>query len=85
MRSARSAAKSASQSSGVRCSASHPRAQAIAPISPGYWATTMLQAAVRGDVAGTTRPAAVVARLGLAAGAFAWWRFGKGWGRGSLL
>jgi ABC-2 type transport system permease protein len=45
----------------------------------------MLQAAVRGDVAGTTRPAAVVARLGLAAGAFAWWRFGKGWGRGSLL
>ncbi|MET9242397.1 ABC transporter permease [Nonomuraea sp. NPDC003709] len=60
-------------------------AQAIAPISPGYWATTMLQAAVRGDVAGTVRPAAVLVGLGLVAGAFAWWRFGKGWGRGSLL
>ncbi|MET7329015.1 ABC transporter permease [Nonomuraea sp. NPDC005650] len=60
-------------------------AQAIAPISPGYWATTMLQAAVRGDVAGTARPAAVLVGLGLAAGAFAWWRFSRGWGRDSLL
>ncbi|MEV0236325.1 ABC transporter permease [Nonomuraea sp. NPDC050786] len=60
-------------------------AQAIAPVSPGYWATTMLQAAVRGDVAGAAGPAAVLVGLGLVAGAFAWWRFGKGWGRNSLL
>ncbi|MFC5829484.1 ABC transporter permease [Nonomuraea insulae] len=56
-------------------------AQAVAPISPGYWATTMLQAAVRGDVAGTAGPAAVLAGLGLVAGAFACWRFGRGWSR----
>jgi ABC-2 type transport system permease protein len=60
-------------------------AQAIAPISPGYWATTMLQAAVRGDIAGTAGPAAVLTGLGLAAGAFAWRRFAKGWGRGSVI
>ncbi|MEV1177550.1 ABC transporter ATP-binding protein [Nonomuraea sp. NPDC049784] len=30
-------------------------------------------------------PAAVLVGLGLVAGAFAWWRFGKGWGRNSLL
>jgi ABC-2 type transport system permease protein len=36
-------------------------AQAVAPVSPGYWATTMLQAAVRGDLAGTAGPAAVLA------------------------
>lgn len=60
-------------------------AQAVAPISPGYWATTMLQAAVRGDVAGTAGPAAVLAGLGLVAGAFACWRFGRGWSRTAAL
>jgi ABC-2 type transport system permease protein len=59
-------------------------AQRAAPISPGYWATSMLQAAVRGDVAGTLGPAAVLSGLGLAAGAFACRRFGKGRGRASL-
>ncbi|MEV0306775.1 ABC transporter permease [Nonomuraea fuscirosea] len=60
-------------------------AQAVAPVSPGYWATTMLQAAVRGDVAGTAGPAAVLAGLGVAAGAFACRRFSRGWGRSATL
>ncbi|WP_219466632.1 ABC transporter permease [Nonomuraea rhizosphaerae] len=60
-------------------------AQTIAPISPGYWATTMLQAAVKGDVAGTAGPAAVLIALGAVAGAFACWRFAKGWGRTAVL
>ncbi|GAA3621221.1 hypothetical protein GCM10022419_128610 [Nonomuraea rosea] len=60
-------------------------AQAVAPISPGYWATTMLQAAVKGDLAGTAGPAAVLIGIGLAAGAFACHRFARGWGRTSLL
>jgi ABC-2 type transport system permease protein len=60
-------------------------AQAVAPVSPGYWATTMFQAAVRGDMAGTTVPALVLIGLGTAAGAFACWRFTKGWGRTSIL
>ncbi|MFD0472371.1 ABC transporter permease [Nonomuraea thailandensis] len=59
-------------------------AQAVAPISPGYWATTMLQAAVRGDPAGTAGPAAVLAALGLAAGAFACRRLSKGWSRAAV-
>ncbi|UBU10316.1 ABC transporter permease [Nonomuraea gerenzanensis] len=59
-------------------------AQAVAPLSPGYWATTMLQAAVRGDAAGTAGPAAVLAGLGLAAGAFACRRLGKGWSRAAV-
>ena len=60
-------------------------AQAIAPFSPGYWATTMLQAAVRGDVSGTAGPAAVLIALGAAAGAFACRRLSRGWGRSSVL
>jgi ABC-2 type transport system permease protein len=60
-------------------------AQTIAPASPGYWATTMLQAAVRGDVSATVGPAAVLIGLGAAAGAFAWRRLGKGWGRSAVL
>ncbi|WP_237109980.1 ABC transporter permease [Nonomuraea sp. MG754425] len=38
-------------------------ARAVAPISPGYWATTMLQAAVRGDIPGTLGPAALLTGL----------------------
>jgi ABC-2 type transport system permease protein len=53
-------------------------------VSPGYWATTMLQAAVRGDLAGTAGPAAVLAGPGLAAGAFACWRLSKGWSRAAI-
>jgi ABC-2 type transport system permease protein len=60
-------------------------ARAAAPISPGYWATTMMQAAVRGDISGTVRPAAVLLTLGLAAGTFAWWRFSKGWTRSATV
>ncbi|TYB68717.1 ABC transporter permease [Nonomuraea sp. PA05] len=56
-------------------------AQAVAPVSPGYWATTMLQAAVRGDLAGTAGPAGVLTCLGLTAGAFACWRLSKSGGR----
>lgn len=60
-------------------------AQAIAPISPGYWATTMLQAAVRGDVGATLGPAAILTGLGVVAGTFACWRLKRGWGRSSVL
>ncbi|NUP77041.1 MAG: ABC transporter permease [Nonomuraea sp.] len=60
-------------------------ARVIAPVSPGYWATTMMRAAVRGDVAGTVRPAAVLLALGLAASLYAWRRFGKGWGGAGAL
>ncbi|NUR91834.1 MAG: ABC transporter permease [Nonomuraea sp.] len=59
-------------------------AREIAPISPGYWATTMLQAAVRGDVPGTLGPAAVLVGLGSIAAAFACWRFARGWGRAAV-
>ncbi|WP_214324226.1 ABC transporter permease [Nonomuraea sediminis] len=56
-------------------------AQAIAPISPGYWATTMLQSAARGDAAGTAAGAGVLFALGAGAAAFACHRFAKGWER----
>lgn len=58
-------------------------AQAIAPFSPGYWATTMLQSAVRGQAAPAA--AAILISLGLATGTFACWRLKRGWGRSSVL
>ncbi|MFI6322792.1 ABC transporter permease [Nonomuraea sp. NPDC050556] len=58
-------------------------AQAIAPISPGYWATTALRAAVRGEA--DWRAAAILTGLGLVSGTFACWRLKRGWGRSSVL
>lgn len=60
-------------------------AQAIAPISPGYWAVRMMQAAVRGDVGGTLLPVAVLTLVGLVAGIVACRRLTRGWGRSKLL
>ncbi|MFC4585317.1 ABC transporter permease [Sphaerisporangium corydalis] len=62
-----------------------PWAQAIAPASPGYWAVSMLQAAVRGDVAATLRPAGILAALGVVAGTAACVALSRGWGRSRLL
>lgn len=60
-------------------------AQIAGHASPGYWALTMMQAAVRGDVEGTLLPAAVLLAVGLVAGAFAARRLARGWGRGRLM
>ncbi|MFC4535363.1 ABC transporter permease [Sphaerisporangium dianthi] len=59
--------------------------QVVAPVSPGYWALSMLQAALRGDVPGTLVPAAVLLTAGVAAGAYAVWRLGRGLGRTTAL
>jgi ABC-2 type transport system permease protein len=60
-------------------------AQVAAHISPGYWALTMMQAAVRGDLEGTLAPAGVLLAIGLVAGTFAVRRLTRGWGRGHFL
>jgi ABC-2 type transport system permease protein len=46
-------------------------ARHAAPASPGYWAIGMFKAAIRGDAAGTLRPAAVLGGIAVAAGATA--------------
>jgi ABC-2 type transport system permease protein len=56
-----------------------------AHISPGYWALSLMQAAIRGDGAAMLLPAGILLALGLAAGAFAVRRLTRGWGRGKLL
>lgn len=60
-------------------------AQVVAHVSPGYWALSMLQSAVRGDGLGVLGPAAVLLGIGAAAGGFAIWRMARGWGRSDLL
>lgn len=60
-------------------------AQAVAHVSPGYWALTMLQAAVRGDATAALVPTGVVLGMGLVAGTFAVRRLTRGWGRSRLL
>jgi ABC-2 type transport system permease protein len=62
-----------------------PWLQAIAPVSPGYWALSMLQAAMRGEVTGTIWRAGVLAAVGLAAAGFAYRRLTRGWGRSTTL
>lgn len=57
----------------------------LAHVSPGYYALSMLQAAIRCDAGGVLRPAAVLLVLGLASGAFAVRRLARGWGRTRLL
>lgn len=60
-------------------------AQAVAHVSPGYWALKMIQAALRGDASGVLIPAAILFVLGLVAGTFAVRRLTQGWGRTRLL
>jgi ABC-2 type transport system permease protein len=60
-------------------------AQYTAHLSPGYWALSMMQAALRGDVLSTLRPAAVLVAIGVAAGVVAVRRLTKGWGRSRFL
>lgn len=60
-------------------------AQALAHVSPGYWALTMMQAAIKGATVATLVPAAVLLGGGLVAGVFAVRRLTRGWGRSRLL
>ncbi|MFC7386527.1 ABC transporter permease [Sphaerisporangium rhizosphaerae] len=59
--------------------------RAVAPVSPGYWALSMLQAALRGNVRGTLLAAAVLLAVGVAAGTYATWRLSRGHGRTTAL
>ncbi|WP_236794816.1 ABC transporter permease [Amycolatopsis sp. GM8] len=52
--------------------------QAIAPISPGYWAVTMLKDAVAGEAGGVLRASVVLACIAIAAGVFACVRASRG-------
>ena len=60
-------------------------AQFAAHFSPGYWALSLLQAAIRGDVTDMLLPAGVLLAIGLSAGTFAVRRLTRGWGRSRLL
>jgi ABC-2 type transport system permease protein len=60
-------------------------AQIAAHISPGYWALTMMQSAVKGDLEGTLAPAGVLVAIGLFSGTFAVRRLTRGWGRNHML
>jgi ABC-2 type transport system permease protein len=53
-------------------------ARHAAPASPGYWAISMLKAAVRGDTAGTLGPAAVLGAIAVVAGTTACVRLRRG-------
>ncbi|MBC6447351.1 ABC transporter permease [Actinokineospora xionganensis] len=60
-------------------------AQAAAHASPGYWALSLMQAAVRGDGAAMVLPTVILLALGVLAGTFAVRRLTRGWGRTRLL
>jgi ABC-2 type transport system permease protein len=53
-------------------------ARHIAPASPGYWAISMLKAAIRGDAAGTLAPAAILGGIAVVAGTLACMRLRRG-------
>lgn len=57
----------------------------LAHASPGYYALSMMQAAIRGDARGVLAPAAILLALGLLAGVYAVRRLARGWGRTRLL
>jgi ABC-2 type transport system permease protein len=57
----------------------------IAPISPGYWAMSLLSAAIDGHPGGMVRPAIVCLAIAAAAGSYATYRLSRGWGRSHLL
>jgi ABC-2 type transport system permease protein len=60
-------------------------AQSIAPISPGYWAISLLRAAIDGDPAGMLRPTLVLLGIAVLATTVAIYRLARGWGRSRLL
>lgn len=53
-------------------------AQTIAPASPGYWAVTMLKAAVAGESGTVTQTALILIAIGVVAGALACIRISRG-------
>ncbi|MEE2041352.1 ABC transporter permease [Nocardiopsis sp. CT-R113] len=53
-------------------------AQAVAPASPGYWAVTMLKAAVAGEPDTVARAALILVAVGVVAGALACVRISRG-------
>jgi len=53
-------------------------AQHVAPASPGYWAISMLKAAIPGDAAGTLGPAAILSAITVVAGTIACLRLHRG-------
>ncbi len=57
----------------------------VAPASPGYWAVSALQAALRGDGAGTARACAVLAGFALAFALVAALRAGRGTARSAQM
>jgi ABC-2 type transport system permease protein len=57
----------------------------VAPASPGYWAVSALQAALRGDGAGTFRASAVLAGFALAFALVAALRAGRGAARTATM
>ncbi|WP_406492327.1 ABC transporter permease [Streptomyces sp. NBC_00846] len=60
-------------------------AQHVAPFSPGYWAMSLLRAALSGDGAGMVRPVLVCLAITLVFGVLAAYRLSRGWGRSHLL
>ncbi len=57
----------------------------IAPVSPGYWAVSALEAALRGDTGRTWVASAALVGFAAAACLVAWLRAGRGWGRSARL
>ncbi|MGH3303775.1 MAG: ABC transporter permease [Streptosporangiaceae bacterium] len=53
-------------------------ARHLAPASPGYWAISMLKAALRGNTAATLRPAAILGAITIVAGTLACQRLRSG-------
>ncbi|MEU3251197.1 ABC transporter permease [Streptomyces sp. NPDC006997] len=60
-------------------------AQHVAPFSPGYWAMSLLRAALSEDGAGMVRPVLVCLAIALVFGVLAAYRLSRGWGRSRLL
>jgi ABC-2 type transport system permease protein len=56
-------------------------AQELAPVSPGYWAMTMLRGAVDGHGADVLYAAAVLGALAVVAGSIAVFRLNRGLSR----
>jgi ABC-2 type transport system permease protein len=57
----------------------------VAPASPGYWAVSVLHAALRGDGAGTIRACGVLAAFALAFSVLAAMRAGRGAARSATM
>jgi ABC-2 type transport system permease protein len=60
-------------------------AQALAPLSPGYWAMDSYRSALSGNVSSLLQDVTVLLALAAAAGGLATWRITRGWGRAKLI